>query len=85
MDFCNLEFDAVMMGNDQLCRIMGIGTIQLKMFDGIVRELKEVIYVLVLKKKLIFVGVLEAKGYKVTIKDGTIKFTYRAIVILRGV
>ena len=56
---------------------MGIGTIQLKIFNGIVRELKEVRYVSALKKNLTFVSALEAKGYKVTIEDGTMEFTYR--------
>ena len=42
MDFCNLESGAVMMRNDQSSCTMGIRTIWLKMFDGIVRELKEV-------------------------------------------
>ena len=51
------------------------------MFNGMVRELKEVRYVLALKKNLIYVDALEAKGYKVTIEDGTMKFTYRAMVI----
>lgn len=74
-----------MMGNDLLCRTKGIGTIQLKMFDGMVRELKEVKFVPALKKNLISVGALKAKGYKVTIEDGTMKFTYRAMVILQGV
>ncbi|KAH9679291.1 retrovirus-related pol polyprotein from transposon TNT 1-94-like protein [Citrus sinensis] len=40
-DFRNLESGAVVMGNDQPCRTIEIGTIQLKMFDGMVRELKE--------------------------------------------
>ena len=55
------------------------------MFDGMVRELKEVRFVPALKKNLISVGALEAKGYKITIEDGTIKFTHRAMVILQGV
>lgn len=62
---------------------MMIGTIQLKMFNEIVRELKKVRYVLVLKKNLISIGILEAKGYKVTVRNSTMKFTYRAIVILQ--
>lgn len=41
---------------------MIIGTIQLKMFNEIVKELKKVRYVLVLKKNLISIGTLEAKG-----------------------
>ncbi|KAH9689155.1 Integrase catalytic domain-containing protein [Citrus sinensis] len=84
-DFRNLESDAVMMRNDKPCRTMGIRTIRLKMFDGIVRELKEVRFVPTLKKNLISVGALEAKGYKVTIEDGTMKFTHGAKVILQGV
>ncbi|KAH9792408.1 hypothetical protein KPL71_004103 [Citrus sinensis] len=84
-DFRNLKSSAVVMGNDQPCRIMGIGTIRLKMFDGMVRELKEVRFVPALKKNLISMGALEAKGYKVTIEDGIMKFTHGAMVILQGV
>ncbi|KAH9779099.1 Integrase catalytic domain-containing protein [Citrus sinensis] len=84
-DFSKLESGAVMMGNDQPCRTMGIGTIRLKMFDGMIRELKEVRFVPALKKNLISVGALEAKGYKVTIEDGTMKFTHGAMVILQGI
>ncbi|KAH9686470.1 hypothetical protein KPL70_014355 [Citrus sinensis] len=81
-DFSELESGAVAMENDQPCHTMGIGIVRLKLFDGIVRELKEVRYILVLKKNLIFMGALEAKGYKVTIENSTIKFTYGAMVIL---
>ncbi|KAH9684519.1 Integrase catalytic domain-containing protein [Citrus sinensis] len=83
-DFRNLESGVVVMGNDQPCRTIGIGTIRLKIFDGMVRELKEVRFVPTLKKNLISMGALEAKGYKVTIEDGTMKFTHGAMVILQG-
>ena len=43
------------------------------MFDGMIRELKEVRYVSTLKKILISVGALKVKGYKVIIEDGIIK------------
>ncbi|KAH9752745.1 Integrase catalytic domain-containing protein [Citrus sinensis] len=84
-DFRNLESGAVVIGNNQPCHTIGIGTIRLKMFDRMVRELKEVRFVPALKKNLISVGALEAKGYKVTIEDDTMKFTHGAIVILQGV
>ncbi|KAK2982605.1 hypothetical protein RJ640_024665, partial [Escallonia rubra] len=32
----------VLMGNDAVCKVMGIGTIKIKMFDGIVRTLGDV-------------------------------------------
>lgn len=55
------------------------------MFNRIVRELKEVKYVSVLEKNQISISALEAKRYKLTIVDGTVKFTYMAIVISHGV
>ncbi|KAH9689127.1 hypothetical protein KPL70_015374 [Citrus sinensis] len=82
-NFRNLKSGAVVMGNDQPCRTMGIGTIRLKIIDEMVRELKEVRFVPALKKNLIYVGALKAKGYKVTIEDSIMKFTYGAMVILR--
>ena len=39
------------MGDDHPFKVEGIGTVRIKMFDGIVRELKEVRYVPQLKKK----------------------------------
>ena len=84
-DFRNLESDTIVMGNDQPCGIIGIGTIRYKIFDGMVRELKEIRYVPTLKKNLISVSALEAKGYKVTIENDTMKFMYEALVILQGV
>ena len=33
------------MGDDHPCNVKGIGTVHVEMFDGIVRELKEVRYV----------------------------------------
>ncbi|KAH9657711.1 hypothetical protein KPL70_023190 [Citrus sinensis] len=84
-DFHNLKSGAVVMRNDQPCCTMRIRTIRLKMFDGMIRELKEVRFVPVLKKNLISVDALEAKGYNVTIEDGTIKFTHGVMVILQRV
>ncbi|KAH9762567.1 hypothetical protein KPL70_000851 [Citrus sinensis] len=84
-DFHNLESGAVVMGNDQPCRTMGIRTIRFKMFDGMIRELKMVRFVPTLKKNLISLSALEVKGYKVTIEDGTMKFTNGAMVILQWV
>ena len=58
------------MGDDHPCIMDGVGTIQIKMFDGMIRELKEVRYVPQLKRNLISVGALEALGLVVSIKEG---------------
>ena len=55
------------------------------MFDGIVRELKEVRYVPQLKKNLISVGALEILGLVVSIRDGVLKMTKGSMVVIKGV
>jgi len=63
----------------------GLGTIQIKMFDGMVQELKEVRYIPQLKRNLISVGALETLGLEVLIKDGVLKMTKGSMVVLKGV
>ena len=73
------------MGDDHLCNIEGIGTVLVKMVDGIVRELKEVRYVPQLKRNLISVGTLKALGLVVSIRDGALKMTKGSMVVMKGV
>jgi len=47
----------------------------IKMFDGIVREMKKVRYALQLKRNLISVSALETLGLIVSIRDGVLKMT----------
>jgi len=42
------------MDDDHICRMERIGTVLIRMFDGIVRELKDVRYVPQLKKNMIY-------------------------------
>ena len=53
---------------DRPCHIEGICTVLIKMFDGMVRELKDVRYVPQLKKNLISVGFLKALGLELSIR-----------------
>ena len=55
------------MGDDHSCNVEGMGTVRIKMFDEIVRELKEVRYVPQLKRNLISVGALKVLGLVVSI------------------
>jgi len=73
------------MGDDYPCNVEGIGTVRIKMFDWIVRELKEVRHVPLLKRNLISVGTLEALGLVVSIRDGVLKMTKGSIVVMKGV
>ena len=53
----------VLMGNNAHCKTIGIGSIQIKMHDVIVRILTNVCHVLELKKNLISVGAMDSKGF----------------------
>jgi len=58
------------MSDDRPCNMEGISIVHIKMFDGMVRELKEVRYAPQLKRNLISVGALKTLGLKVSIRDG---------------
>jgi len=73
------------MGDDRPCNMEGIGTVQIKMFDKMVRVLKEVRYVPQVKKNLISVGALEALGHAVSVRDGVLKITRGSMVVMKGV
>ena len=51
--FEKVDWCSVIMGDDRPCNMEGIRTVQIKMFDGMIRELKEVRYVPELKKKIL--------------------------------
>jgi len=75
----------VIMGNDHACQMVGIGTIRIKMPDGIVRELIDVRYVPQLKKNLISVGAMKSKRLKVTMENETLRITKGSMVVMKGV
>jgi len=58
----------------------GIATVQIKMFDEMVWELKEVRYV-----NLISIDVLEALGHVVSVKNGVLKIIKGSMVMMKGV
>jgi len=73
------------MGDDHPCKIEGIGTVHIKISDGMVRELKEVRYVPQVKKNLISVGTLKALSHGISIRDDILKMTKGSMVVLKGV
>jgi len=83
--FQKLEGYSVIIGDDRPCNMEGKGTVQIKMFDGMVRELKEVRYVPQLKRNLISAGTLKTLDLEVSIKDGVLKMTRGSIMVQKGV
>ncbi len=70
------------MGNDQTCEILGIGKIKLKLHDETIRFLTEFQYIPDFKQNLILVGLLESKGFKISMENGTLKILNGALVVM---
>ena len=78
-----LEGGIVFVGNDDPCKTMGIGTIQLKNHNGLIQVLTDVRYVPSLKKNVISLQVLESKWLTITLRDGLLKAVTRALIMVK--
>jgi hypothetical protein len=74
----------VFMGNGIRCKTVGVGSIRIRMSDGIVRELTNVRYVLELKSNLISLGVLDSCGYKYTGQGGALTLSKGSLVVMKA-
>ena len=63
----------VLMGNDVSCKVVGIGNIRIKMFDGVVRTLCDVRHVPDLRKNLISLGTLNYNEFSYKSTSGVMK------------
>ena len=79
-----MDKGAVLMGNNASCKVAGIETVRIKMFNGLVHTLGDVRHVLDLKRNLIFLNTLDAKGYKYTGEGGVVKISEGALVVMKG-
>ena len=74
----------VLMGNNASCKVVGIGIVRIKMFDGVARTLGDVRHVLDLKRNLISLSTLDAKEYKYTGEGEVLKISKGALVVMKG-
>ncbi|KAG8473502.1 hypothetical protein CXB51_035665 [Gossypium anomalum] len=74
----------VLMGNNASCKIAGVGTIKVKIFDGVVRTLSDVRHVPELKKNLISLSTLNSKGYRYIAESGVLKISKGSLVVMKG-
>ncbi|KAL8170225.1 hypothetical protein V2J09_022029 [Rumex salicifolius] len=74
----------VLLGNNAPCKVLGVGTVKLKTHDGVERTLSEVRHILDLRRNIISLGTLEAKGFKYNGEDGVLKIFKGSMVILKA-
>jgi len=63
----------VLMGNNAPCKSVGIGFVQIRMHDGVVRTLTKVCYVPELKKNLVSMGVMDLKVFSCWVEGRVMK------------
>jgi hypothetical protein len=75
---------SVRLGDNSPLDIVGIGAIQIKMYDSIVRTLTDVRHILSMSKNLISLSTLDAKGYKYSGGDGVLKVSKGSLIVMKG-
>jgi len=85
VSFEKLNGGVMSCGDGPTCCIEGICTVCVKLFDGIIRELKDVKYISSMKKNLVSVGVLKVKGMKGTLGEGILKMSSGSLVVLKSI
>ena len=71
------------MRNNTTCKVVGVGSIKMKMFDGMVRTLIDVRYVSGLKKNLISLDTLDKIGCRITCEGGVMKVARGSLVVMK--
>ena len=71
------------MDNDVTCKVVDIGIVKIKMWDGVTLTLRDVRHVPALKKNLISLGKLDANRCVIQTDDRAIKVKKGSMVILQ--
>ena len=72
------------MGNNTTCKVIGVGSVKMRMFDGMVRTLTNVRHVLGLKKNLISLGTFDKIECRITCEGGVMKNARGSLVVMKG-
>lgn len=73
-----------MMGNNAVCRVIGIGNVCLKLHDRTIWEFREVRYVPNLKWNLISPRVIDKIGFSIKLESGRLLITNGSKIVMKG-
>ena len=73
-----------LIGDDASCRVVGIGNIKVKMFDGVIRTLCDVRHVPDLMKNLISLGTLDSNSFNYKSTNGVMKVSKGFLTMMKG-
>ncbi|KAL8153408.1 hypothetical protein V2J09_011168 [Rumex salicifolius] len=84
VSYQTMQNSHVLLGNNASCKVLGIGTVKLRTHDGSEKLLFDVRHIPELRRNLISLGALEAKGFRYSGEDGVLKILKGSIVILKA-
>ena len=73
------------MGNDASCHMIGVGSVMIRMFDGVIRTITDVRHVPDLRRSLISVGALSRLDLKIVVEGEKMKISKGSMIVMRGV
>jgi len=76
--------EIVLISNNIECKVAGIGTVQIKTHDRVVRTLPKVCYIPDMTCNLISLGAFEANDCRYSVDIGVLKVMRGAIVLIKG-
>ena len=84
--YTKMDEGSVTLEDDHPCRVASIGSIRMRMFDGMVQTLTNMKHVPDLKKNLVSLGYLEWSGYSFSshTRSGVLNISNGAMVVMRG-
>ena len=83
--FEELDSGLISIGDGHTCRLIDKGTVCIRMYDGILRELKEVRYIPNMTKNIISIGALKVEGLRRTLGEGILKMSSSSLVVMKGI
>ncbi|CAL2247163.1 unnamed protein product [Prunus armeniaca] len=72
------------MGVGYPCKVEGLGTVKIMMYDGVVCTISDVAYVPKVRKNLISLGRLDSLGCKCFVASGAMEITRGGLVLMKG-
>ena len=75
----------VYMGNNTTYKVVGIGTVRIKMYDGIVRTMTDVRHMPDLAKNLLSLSTFDSQGYSYSGGGGVLRIGKGALIFIKGI
>lgn len=84
MNYKACDGGLLVIGNDTSYKVISKGLIRLKMFDGMIRQLKNVRHVPELKRNLISLSMLDKMRCLIKFEFGTLRVIKKSMVLMKG-